>query len=152
DGDCCDKPGPCGAEPAKVNPGAIEVVGNGVDDNCNGLTDLFDTVDTVPCDSGLASSSNNAFDYAKAIGICRQTTLNPPKNMKTWGLIDATLQRADGSPLPPMSNQISIRPKFGSSIDPISGAAMMVMSSGIAADATQTMPGPNGGAPKGSNV
>jgi hypothetical protein len=152
DGDCCDKPGPCGSEPAKVNPGAIEVVGNGIDDNCNGLTDLFDTADTVPCDSGLVSNSSNAIDYAKAIGICRQTTLNPPKNMKTWGLIDAKLQRADGSALPTTTNQVSIRPKFGTNINPLNGASMMVMSSGIAADATQTMPGPNGGAPGGTNV
>src|SRR5262249_17508042 len=74
EGDCCDKPGPCAAEPAKVNPGAIEVVGNGVDDNCNALVDLFDTQDTLPCDAALASNSQSAADYAAAIGICRKTT------------------------------------------------------------------------------
>jgi len=152
EGDCCDKPGACGSTPGLVNPGAIEVVGNGVDDNCNGLTDLFDSADTVPCDSGLASNSQNAVDYAKAIGICRQTTMSPPKAQKTWGLISAQLQRADGSALAANSNQISIRNGFGTNIAPLNGGKVMAMSSGIAADGTQTMPGPNGGAPGGGNV
>ena len=82
--DCCDKPGACGSEPEKVNPGAIEVVGNGVDDNCNGKTDLFDTLDTISCDANLMSDSMDPIDYAKAIGICRQTTANPPKAQRTW--------------------------------------------------------------------
>ncbi len=152
DGDCCDKPGACGSEPAKVNPGAIEVVGNGVDDNCNGLTDLFDQADTQPCDSGLASNSATPGDYAKALGICRTTTANPAaKKDRTWGLISASLQRANGVALDD-ARAVSIRSGYGSSIVPTNGQKLVVMSSGIAADATQTTPGPNGGAPNGSNV
>ncbi len=151
-GDCCDKPGACGAEPAKVNPGAIEVVGNGIDDNCNNLSDLFDTADTIACDSALTSNSQVAGDYAKALGICRTTTLNPALPSKTWGLISAQLQRADGSALSASSPQISIRSSFGTSIQPIHGSKLMVVSSGIAADGSQTAPGPNGGAPSGFNV
>jgi hypothetical protein len=153
DGDCCDKPGLCGAQPELVNPGAIEVVGNGIDDNCNGLTDLFDTQDTVSCDAMLTSNSMDPLDYAKAIGICRQTQEAPALlKDKTWGLIDAKILRADGSPLQDYQ-AISIRQGFGS-IAPSSteGKSVMVMSSGIASDATQTMPGPNGGAPSGFNV
>jgi hypothetical protein len=153
DGDCCDKPGLCGSEPEKVNPGALEVVGNGLDDNCNSKTDLFDTEDTVACDGNLSSSSQNALDYAKALGICRTTQESPPLlKDKTWGLIDAKILRADGSPLQDYE-AISIRTGFGS-IAPATtqGQAAVVMSSGIASDATQTMPGPNGGAPGGFNV
>ncbi len=152
EGDCCDKPGACGAEPRLVNPGAIEVVGNGIDDNCNAKVDLFDTEDTQACDTGLTAATTNAPDFAKAIGICRTTTLTPPlKKDKTWGLIDAKLVRADGTVLGDRKGH-SVRPKFGNSINPLNGAALAVLSSGMAADATQTLPGPNGGAPTGFNV
>jgi hypothetical protein len=151
EGDCCDKPGACGSEPQLVNPGALEVVGNGVDDNCNNLTDLFDAQDTIACDANLASNSQNGVDYAKAIGICRQTTANAPKAQKTWGLLSAQIQRADGSALQDF-RAISIRTGFGSNVTPLNGSKVMAISSGIAADATQTSPGPNGGAPAGFNV
>jgi hypothetical protein len=152
EGDCCDKPGACGSEPKLVNPGAIEVVGNGIDDNCNSLVDLFDNVDTQACDQGLASNSLVPTDYAKALGLCRTTTTNPPlKKDKTWGLIDAQLVRADGTPLGDRSGH-SIRTKFGSGILPLQGQSMIVMSNGMASDATQLLPGPNGGAPAGNNV
>ncbi len=173
EGDCCDKAGTCGAEPHKVNPGAIEVVGNGVDDNCNGQTDLFDAVDTIACDNNLKSNSVTANDYAKAIGICRTTVLNPAtKQQKTWGLIEAKLLRADGTPLlaptgptgvtgasgasgasgatGPGLSQASIRANFGTGINPLDGSSMIVLSSGLAADSTQVGPGPNGGAPAGN--
>lgn len=151
EGDCCDKPGLCGAEPEKVNPGAIEVVGNGIDDNCNNKTDLFDLEDTVSCDDGLMSNSTVPGDYAKALGICRTTTENPPKAQRTWGLISAQLLRADGTALGDM-RAVSIRQSFGS-INPatLEGKSTIVMSSGIAADETQTNPGPNGGG-NGNNV
>jgi hypothetical protein len=152
EGDCCDKPGACGAEPKLVNPGAIEVVGNGIDDNCNGAVDLFDQADTQPCDLGLASDTTDAIDFAKALGLCRRTQQNPPqKKDRTWGLISAQLLRADGTPLGDRSGH-SIRSKFGAQILPLNGSSMVVLSSGRAADATQTNPGPNGGAPAGSNV
>lgn len=152
EGDCCDKPGNCGSEPKLVNPGALEVVGNGIDDNCNALVDLFDAIDTQPCDQNLATNSTTATDYAKAVGLCRSTTLNPAqKKDRTWGLIDAQLVRADGTPLGDRSGH-SIRPKFGGAILPLNGSALAVLSNGRAADATQTAPGPNGGAPGGNNV
>jgi hypothetical protein len=151
EGDCCEIPGSCGSNPSLVNPGAIEVVGNAIDDNCNGLADLFDKSDTLSCDSGLTSNSNTAEDYAKAIGICRTTTETPAtKKDKTWGLITAEILRADGSALGDQRAK-SIRSKFGTNISTLEGASMMVLSSGIAADETQTNPGPNGGG-SGSNV
>jgi hypothetical protein len=152
EGDCCDKPGVCGNEPKLVNPGALEVVGNGIDDNCNALIDLFDQADTVPCDSGLAGNSTAPGDYAKAMGLCRTTTESPAqKKDKTWGLISAEILRADGSALGDAKAR-SIRAKFGNSNNPVEGSNMVLLSSGIASDATQTNPGPNGGAPGGGNV
>ncbi|MBM4374857.1 MAG: choice-of-anchor L domain-containing protein [Deltaproteobacteria bacterium] len=144
EGDCCDKPGACGASPNLVNPGAVEVVGNGIDDNCNGKQDIFDTVDTTACDAVLSSNSSTAGDYAKALGICRTTTLAPAlKKDKTWGLISAKLLRADGTTLPTTSTQRSIRSALGSVSPPtLEGQKAAVLSTGIASDLTQPSPGP----------
>src|SRR5258706_7527735 len=99
EGDCCDKAGACGQKPELVNPGALEISGNRIDDNCNWMTDLFDVKDTVACDSGLYSNSAVAGNYAAALGICRTTQQRPTtKKDKTWGLIQAPLARADGTP------------------------------------------------------
>lgn len=135
DGDCCDKVGACGADPERVNPGGIEVIGNGVDDNCNGLQDLFDLQDAAPCDSGLAENSQNPIDFAKALGLCRMTQENPadPKD-KTWGLIEAELLRADGTALTEFQ-KVSIQSAFGSTAPgTLEGQKMVVMSSGVASD------------------
>jgi hypothetical protein len=146
EGDCCDAPGSCGADPALVNPGAMEVTGNGVDDNCNGKQDFFDTQDTAACDALLGSNPPvaNDGDYAKALGICRNTTENPAlKKDKTWGLIEAKLLRADGSVLG-YRQAASIRNTMGSLNPPnTEGQKSLLLSTGIAADATQTNPGPN---------
>ena len=153
DGDCCDKPGLCGSNPHLVNPGAVEVLGNGVDDNCNGFVDLFDLADTLPCDMSLASDTGDALDFGRAMGICRTTEETPASlEDKTWGLISAEILRADGTSLgDPRAH--SVRPSFGSVAPSVlEGSQVLVLSTGIAADATQTNPGPNGGAPGGSNV
>lgn len=144
DGDCCDQPGACGPNPAAVNPGALELVGNGIDDNCNALVDTQDGPDTQPCDTGLSSNSTNATDFAKAMGICRTTTESPPPAQKAWGLIEAKLLKADGSALT-YPGAHSLRPAFGSALQPVEGRTLVVLSSGIAADGSQQNPGPNGG-------
>lgn len=144
DGDCCDKPGVCGSEPEKVNPGAIEVIGNGIDDNCNSKTDLFDTEDTVSCDAGIVSNTADPVALARALGICRTTTEDPPLASRTWGLISAQLMRANGAALTYADGK-SVRDGFGASVVPLEGQRLVVLSSGIAADGSQTLPGPNGG-------
>jgi hypothetical protein len=63
---------------------------------------------------------------------------------KTWGLISAELLHVDGTPLTDVE-AASIRASFGSSYAPSEGQRFAVISSGIAADATQSGPGPNGG-------
>ncbi len=142
-GDCCDNLVGCG-NPGQVNPGAIELLMNNVDDNCNGLTDALDTLDVDACDFGLVSNSPTAMDYAKAMGLCRTTTETPATPAdRTWGVISAELMHANGTPLTTPDAK-SIRPRFGQ-IPPREGTSMVVMSSGKAADAQQMQPGPNQG-------
>lgn len=145
EGDCCDQVGGCASDPKLVNPGAFELPSNNLDDNCNGLVDTADVLDTQPCDSALDGGAWDAGDYAKALGICRTTTLNPPTPQdRTWGLLSVQLLKVDGTLLD-SDEAASIRSHFGNAYLPQEGSALAVISSGIAADATQTNPGPNGG-------
>jgi Putative metal-binding motif len=132
-GDCCDSPSGCGS-PNLVNPGAFEVAGNMVDDDCDGMVD-----NVLPiCDTALVSNSGIATDYAKAIDLCATTLENPPTpQQKTWGVISAGFYKADGSGTP-SANAKSIRKGFGSGVVPLHGSSIAVLSTGVAA--AQTAP------------
>ena len=130
DGDCCEVVAidTCG-DPALVNPGAFEVAGNDVDDDCDGVKDN----PLASCDGGLASNSSNAADYAKAIDLCATTVENPPSLAdKKWGVISASFARANGSGTPD-PGQRSIRPQFGNNLAPQAGSNLAVLSTGVAA-------------------
>jgi hypothetical protein len=132
-GDCCDST-ECD-EPAKVNPGAFDVPGNGIDDDCDGIVDNSVGL----CDQNLASNSQSAIDFAKAIDICQMASMTDMK----WGLVDAQLTLADGTGVPAADSH-SIRQKFGTNVGPQGGTSMAMISSGIAAGQGQTNPAPDG--------
>jgi hypothetical protein len=134
-GDCCDVAGPACADPKLVNPGAFEVAGNQVDDDCDGTVDN----PLAACDNGLASNSSNAVDYAKAIDLCQTTVESPPLAQKKWGVIGAQLLLANGSGTP-NANSRAIRPGFGTAIAPKAGTRLAVLSTGRAADSNDTNP------------
>lgn len=138
DGDCCDVPNADGcSDPGLVNPGAFDVTGNMLDDDCDGVVDN----PVVACDSGLATNSNTATDYAKAIDLCATTVENPAqKKDKKWGVISAKLSLTNGSGTV-AANSKSIRPGFGTNITPLAGSSIAVLSTGAAADQTDTNPG-----------
>ncbi len=128
EGDCCDSIVECGS-PELVNPGAFEVAGNMLDDDCDGQTDNVLGL----CDNGLASDTTNALDFAKSIDLCRFTTDKPasPKD-RTWGVIGAKFKVAQGGQKPSAESH-SIRGGFGTNVTPQSGSNMAVLSSGVAA-------------------
>lgn len=135
-GDCCDEAGPDCAQPELVNPGAFEVDGNEVDDDCNGTAD-----DPLPpCDMGLASNSGNPLHYAQAIDLCQFTSLSPADPAdQIWGVIDADLYLANGAGAPAGTSR-AIRDGFGTALSTRFGDNMAVLSTGRAADATDVNP------------
>lgn len=136
-GDCCDLGGAACSDPERVNPGAFEVAGNRVDDDCDGVVDN----EAQTCDVGLSSNSGNAFDYARALDLCNFTETNPPDPAdRTWGILDAWWSLADGTGSP-HPNARSLRSGFGSVLDPRRGDRMVVLSTGHAADVDDQNPG-----------
>jgi hypothetical protein len=129
-GDCCDVDGGGCNDAHLVNPGAFEVEGNRLDDDCDGDTDETDET----CDQGISSTTNDALDFAHAMELCAVTEQDPeaPQD-RTWGVIRSNLSRADGNGTP-VNAQKAVRENFGDIITPERGNAMAVLSSGHAAD------------------
>ncbi len=129
-GDCCDST-EC-SKPGAVNPGAFDALGNNFDDDCNGTVD--DTI--LLCDQNIASNTQDAMDYAKAIDICQTAT----ETDKKWGVISATLTLTDGLGVPDPEGH-AIRPRFGAGLLPQGGVNLAILSTGGAAAKADTMPG-----------
>ena len=129
--DCCDDEIFGCINAHLVNPGAYEVPGNEVDDDCDGDIDEVDPT----CDSNLVSSTGDPLAYARALDLCATTT----EDGFAWGVIDASLTLANGTSTP-LSTQRSIRKQFGDVLIPSGGESMVVLSSGNAAASGQTSP------------
>jgi hypothetical protein len=130
-GDCCDNTSQC-TNPALVNPGAFEVAGDGVDNDCDGTVDNA----IVSCDQSVSGNSTSGYDYASAIDICPTTTLQGSALMsdplRHWGIVDATMTLADGTGASSVFSS-TILPKYGTGITPHTGDKLMLVSTGFAA-------------------
>lgn len=109
-----------------VNPGAFDVLGDGVDNDCNGKVD-----DKPKCDTGLTLNDPNALHFAQALGMCNQTTDGATGKAKIWGVISATLKTVDGA-VDALPRQYGIEPGWGTKILPKEGINMAVLSTGSA--------------------
>jgi len=117
DGDCndCD---------ANANPGAYDVAGNNVDEDCNGTPD--DT--QAGCDSVVTVvEDNDPLNAARAIGLCQMATPGDKK----WGVLEAKWVQPDGNPqVNPLSH--GLLPDFGPAVNAQEGTRMLGLSSGTA--------------------
>ncbi len=121
EGDCND------CDP-NTNPGAQDVRGSGVDEDCSGAADDEDGV----CDTGISLATNVPEDGARAIGLCRFSQENPgdPRERR-WGVLEAAFVLADGSPGMHHASR-GVLPDFGPGAKPQQGDAMLALSSATA--------------------
>ena len=128
EGDCCDNT-TCASDPKRVNPGAYEAAGNTLDDDCDGTRDN-------PDPGCVAGDPADPFSFARALDICRKTDEDAIGLDQRWGVISATLTRANGTPLPNL-DQAALRDHFGVNT-PRFGDSMVVLSTGPAVDRDET--------------
>lgn len=69
--DCCETESECeGYNPADIHPGAYEMIGDNVDNNCNGEVDEETSCDGEDAPLVLDDYAGNAVKLAHAMGIC----------------------------------------------------------------------------------
>jgi len=157
DGDCCDVASAACPHPVFVNPGAFEILGNLVDDDCDVASS--DSVTPPDCSTVAKFNSVTGLDLAQAMDICQLTTSSPPLSLRKWGLISALLQKPDGSTpnATELSNfgnkQSAVLANFGVQ-NPLGGATMAGLSSGTMRDTNKPgyvapVPGINHGSSSG---
>lgn len=106
------------------DPSRIDLPGNGLDEDCSGKADDEELL----CDGSLALGSSDAFDGAKAMGLCKKTTAGAA----AWGVIDAHYVLPDGTAAP-LASSVSwgLLPSFGTNAAR-AGQRLLALSSGAA--------------------
>ena len=146
--DCCESADDCkGYDPAGVYPGAYEMIGDEVDNNCNGEIDESTSCDGE--DSALAVDDypGNAVKLAHAMGICGDQLVSAEISLagdpvteyiaddSCGGLLGLSYSKADrmSRSMPYYENDyktFAAEPKFGNNITPKEGSKMAILSTG----------------------
>lgn len=121
DGDCndCD---------AVTNPGAFDVAGNDIDEDCSGEADD----EPSSCDDGISLATNVPEDGARAIGLCRFVQASPASPQdRRWGVVDSSFVMADGTVGMHYASR-GVLTDFGPNVRPQQGTKLLVLSSATA--------------------
>ncbi len=126
DGDCCDDPMEhCAENPALVNPGAYDAVGNELDDDCDGREDNPPPSD---CAEDMVLSDVSGANIMMGMDLCQFTEGDPDR----WGIIDSTLTNISGDGMP-FDFQASVLEGYSQgTIPPMSNKTLSVLSTGDA--------------------
>jgi hypothetical protein len=139
DGDCRETPfsDPFFAwiKPYDINPGAIEILDNTADDDCNPATP-DDADPWTPCSDMPKNTNVTAMDLVRAMDLCQLAPEVPVPLQANWGVIDAEFRLADGT-IPSaveidrfMNEQTAVLSSYGASILPKRGTTMAGFSTG----------------------
>jgi hypothetical protein len=131
--------GDCDELEPGVNPGAMEIAGDGADNDCDGLTDAADPDLNTACSTAVNFdtdvSSTKALAMLQAMDLCKMS-VSDGHGGTTWGITSYALTRASGT-LTPTYAQVAVTNQFGTNAGnlPRANATMAMMSSGRARDA-----------------
>lgn len=119
--------GDCEDGSPDINPGAFDFPGNEFDEDCDGTVAMTPAEAGTGCDESLAIDSTDPMDAARAIGLCKTTTMDSV----AWGVIEAKFTTADGTGMNEDGKMVGILPEFGAA-KVRAGSSLLALSSGIA--------------------
>ena len=154
--DCCETASSCnGFDPATIYPGAYEMIGDEVDNNCNGEVDEATSCDGTDEPLAVGDYAGNAIKLAHAMGICGDQLVSAEISLagdpvseyiadngedcdegNFLGLGgDCTSSKNDRTSLSmPMYDDkyktFAAEPKFGNNITPMEGSKIAILSTG----------------------
>ena len=141
------RPGTATTAIPNVNPGAYDVPGDHVDEDCDGTADDEPT----DCDGALGVATASGEEGARAIDLCRTTTEGATGKQRTWGVISSDYVLPDGTTTLALYPETAITtakaeanfelgfgilPAFGSLNHVQAGSRMLALSTGTARQPT----------------